>query len=629
MADTASARIPKKRNKEGITKADINNRDIKNLLADVNKKCLDINFHKEFTVLEVYMLHNSELQAAYIKKRAEMKEDGRNNQSLTDQLGFLNITPNQRSILDRHGLTTRYMPYNRLGKGQFGVYLNRFFDVELKKAWLENRAEDVREVAVIKYFPGKCKPLNIGDIYSKTSFVEPTPNYDSHVSTTGPQMNECTFAQTAKADIYLYEYNDDCEPVKRPRQCLPHAIIKVKMNPVQEKVTAPLPLPAVLNMNSRTAVDSLVPTATSTGASLKQRPGEATTAQAASDLSQQIPSPFLKDRHIQREKKMKSKVVNQEYSRASSIYELDERKREEMRNSYLQRLTLAKATVEAEQSKDLRGLQLLQTTLQDQRDTHSNIAGEAVKGAKEHFEGSFPRVQLDDHRLALSASDDPPIQTNALQKLIAAQSVHLKAISSVQRQSSLPNAQEKTDVSVVNGGSSKRIDPRLGRLASKPVAATLSKPDPRLAQSSADEKQPSVTPYEPSGKPWPSPLTHNNPASLSKSALKSSSGTKKLTISDYKKLHKDKLTKKLPEQNSAQSSNIPTTKAQVLPMPITSMDRGKFPPKHAVPNQQVCGLENKMVPLPSFYKEYTPDEESPYQDVDFDQFQSPVKRPSP
>lgn len=51
---------------EGITKADINNRDIQNLLADVNKKCLDINFHNEITVQEVYMLHNSELQAAYV-----------------------------------------------------------------------------------------------------------------------------------------------------------------------------------------------------------------------------------------------------------------------------------------------------------------------------------------------------------------------------------------------------------------------------------------------------------------------------------------------------------------------------------------------------------------------------------
>ncbi|GFO38913.1 hypothetical protein PoB_006541800 [Plakobranchus ocellatus] len=115
MAEVTSARIPKLKNKEGIQKVDITNRDVQNLLADVNKKCLDINFPREFTVLEVFMLHNSKLQTAYLKRRAEMKEEGRSSQTLTDQLGFLHTPPDQRSKLDRYGLLTRHLPNNRLG----------------------------------------------------------------------------------------------------------------------------------------------------------------------------------------------------------------------------------------------------------------------------------------------------------------------------------------------------------------------------------------------------------------------------------------------------------------------------------------------------------------------------------
>ena len=61
------------------------------------------------------MKQNLVLFFFYSKKRAEMKEGGRNPQSLIDQLGFLHIVPDQRWKLDRKGLIARSLTYNRLG----------------------------------------------------------------------------------------------------------------------------------------------------------------------------------------------------------------------------------------------------------------------------------------------------------------------------------------------------------------------------------------------------------------------------------------------------------------------------------------------------------------------------------
>ncbi|GFR90102.1 hypothetical protein ElyMa_004295900 [Elysia marginata] len=450
---------------------------------------------------------------------------------------------------------------------------------------------------------GKCKSLNIGNVYTKSSTVEPTPNYDSHISTAGPTVDENVFLQKAKADIYLYEYDEECEPVKRPRQCLPHAIIKVRMKPIPEKVTIPPPPPSV---SQRPALEnSTLGSAYSAVNPMKQNVSETATLNTAVDVSQDCPSPFLKDNKHQAVAKVKYNAVSKEdnkQSKSSSKGPIDEKKREEMRNSYLHRLSLAKATVEAKQSRDFGGFGGLTNLLPGE-------TGVQHAPNKPH---------IDSFSEALDVPSEP----------VPDQSMYHKTVGSAKLPIVTPSIQDELAVSAVNLGPNRRVDPRLARSISNPVSTSSApRPDPRLAKLPIDEKQPSCKPEAATFVPRPSVVS-------SKSALKVNNEVKRLSLSDYKKLNNDSLTKRHPEKLSAdiktkvQDTSKPVTAAQVLPMPISFMDTTKLPPKPTKADQQTASVDNSEVPLPSFYHEYTPDGDYSCQDVDFNQFQSPVKASS-
>ncbi|XP_005089273.2 uncharacterized protein LOC101846779 [Aplysia californica] len=255
MADSgrgsSSFNIPKlKKNtyKDNLQPLDLKNRDVQNLLKDLNKCCLDINFSKEWEMVGISMVHNADIEARYSKKRAELKDDGRSTQTLSDQLGFLHVQSYEKSRIAKEGLQVKRLAYNKLGKSDLGVYLNRFFDLEVRSAWTSESLA-YKEIFIFKYFPGKCKSINIGSPYSVCTNLEPTPNYDSHISHMGPQHQENLFLQRARSRVYLYEYTEECEASKSPRHVRPFAIIKVKQKKVDnvqiDAVPRPLSAPQI------------------------------------------------------------------------------------------------------------------------------------------------------------------------------------------------------------------------------------------------------------------------------------------------------------------------------------------------------------------------------------------------
>ncbi|CAH3141256.1 unnamed protein product, partial [Porites lobata] len=66
-----------------------------------------------------------------------------------------------------------------------------------------------------------------------TPNLEPTPNHDCHVprNTANSSVTDLT-TLLRSTQCYLYEYNDEGLPVKRPRHCLPFAVIPVKGNEI-------------------------------------------------------------------------------------------------------------------------------------------------------------------------------------------------------------------------------------------------------------------------------------------------------------------------------------------------------------------------------------------------------------
>ncbi|XP_075447302.1 testis-expressed protein 15-like isoform X2 [Ascaphus truei] len=58
--------------------------------------------------------------------------------------------------------------------------------------------------------------------------MDPTPNYDCHVSKKAPSPKDSCEEQTIHSLVYLYEYDNSSRPMETPRHCLPYALIAVR-----------------------------------------------------------------------------------------------------------------------------------------------------------------------------------------------------------------------------------------------------------------------------------------------------------------------------------------------------------------------------------------------------------------
>ena len=336
--------------------------------------------------------------------------------------------------------------------------------------------------------------------------------------------------------IYLYEYNEDCEPVERPRQCLPYAIVKIKRKPVLEK-TVPPPPSIPLGASSRPTAESLTSGAESSAAPTtanksKQKFREAPTLHAAPNVSQELPTSLVKDsRSANIDAKVKSKFVSKE-DKHSKKYPVEE---SNVRD-YLQRLNSAKATMEAEQSKDLEGFQVLPDLLTTQNGAQqmSSVFYKGPNGRKEQL--AVPQPQLGDPRLAMSSCDAPPIQTNSHHlKPVTEQSMHEKALGLEKGPPLLSCQISSTSVEdttpKLTPGSIKRMDPRLFRSVSNPAGASVvSRLDPRLAKKAVDVKPPDEKSLDPPCKPDTTLNVHRKSTVSHKSLMKSGTEIKENVI---------------------------------------------------------------------------------------------------
>lgn len=93
--------------------------------------------------------------------------------------------------------------------------------------------------------PGKVKPVTLRGANDES--FEPTPMFDCHVSQARPTSSDKFVQVINKTLIYIYEFDDDCLPVQRPRQNLPFAVLNFVLKPSstlasQLSLAAPSPL---------------------------------------------------------------------------------------------------------------------------------------------------------------------------------------------------------------------------------------------------------------------------------------------------------------------------------------------------------------------------------------------------
>ncbi|XP_071129133.1 uncharacterized protein [Mytilus edulis] len=213
-------KIKRQATKDNLRSVAVKGRDAQDVLDNLQRSFLDRNFKANWEVTSVCLVENKTLEDAYRTKRNEMKEDGRHSRELAEQYAYVSMKdPKISQKVAQDGLKTRELNNNSLGNSKFGVYLCKHADVQL--GLFDTSGQETCQLMIFKVTLGKSKVMNL----QPTMSVEPTPNYDSHINQLKPSPMDVLSIQNHRSQIYLYEYDDDCEPVQRPRQCLPYALI--------------------------------------------------------------------------------------------------------------------------------------------------------------------------------------------------------------------------------------------------------------------------------------------------------------------------------------------------------------------------------------------------------------------
>ncbi|CAH1246592.1 TEX15 [Branchiostoma lanceolatum] len=235
--------IPRKQAGPGCCLQDVkvHGREWREISKIVQQSVMDRSTMARWQIDRIQLCRNPTLEERFIKKRQKMKEDGRSAKELTEQHAFHVVSHAKAKHVCQSGLVVcsgQTAFTNFLGRSDMGVYVRRNADIALKLA--EKCSYPQTALMVFKIIPGRIKPI-------PTSFktiedaIEPTPNFDSHLSNRSPTSIQKEAHQLANSCIYLYEYDDSCRPSKAPSQILPYAVVScTKISPPKVLVASPI-----------------------------------------------------------------------------------------------------------------------------------------------------------------------------------------------------------------------------------------------------------------------------------------------------------------------------------------------------------------------------------------------------
>ncbi|KAL3877342.1 hypothetical protein ACJMK2_035065 [Sinanodonta woodiana] len=217
-------KIKRQGSKDNLRTVTPDSRDAKDVVSVVEHSYLDTSYRGTWQLKSMQLVENKDLEENYRKKKQDLKDEGRHSRDLVDHYAFLLFRDaNIISKIAKSGLRVRPLPFNALGDSKLGLYVCRNADIQFRLADSWNIQSCV--LIVFKVILGRCKSLLLHPFTETSEIVEPTPNFDCHVSQVIAKPNDPISIQLAKSQIYLYEYNEDCVPSTSPRQCLPYAIL--------------------------------------------------------------------------------------------------------------------------------------------------------------------------------------------------------------------------------------------------------------------------------------------------------------------------------------------------------------------------------------------------------------------
>lgn len=243
--------IPRKKKaaNELLQLSNFNTREGKDLLRNVVQTFRDPNSEASFKFEKLELVSNDQLSKEYQEKKQSMKSEGRNPRELEDKYAF-RYTSNRQEAKEvcKSGLKVRSTSVSCLGDPSMGVYLCRHADVISRKAL----PLALGYLIVFKVMKGKVKQVTERTGVANKELLEPTPNFDCHVSRSLQSLpaNSPPSQIFESSQYYFYEFAEEGDDlhVKRPRQCLPCALLSFTFgNPsmLQEPLVPQSEMPTV------------------------------------------------------------------------------------------------------------------------------------------------------------------------------------------------------------------------------------------------------------------------------------------------------------------------------------------------------------------------------------------------
>ncbi|KAK3579532.1 hypothetical protein CHS0354_028362 [Potamilus streckersoni] len=226
MLKQESARIPRRKTEGLLEEVKLNSPEGQSILADVKRTCFDTNYEDKFWKIEkIEIVTNFVLEKRYEDKKRELKEQGRKGKELEEHLMFLSEQGYNLSTVIKDGCKTGTKKRHVLGCTKSGVHLHRNLDILVRFMTFKNFSSP-GHIIVFKSILGRSKSLKPMVKSTGATYIEPTPNCDSHVSSekVQPTMSVCEALNYTY--VYFYEYDEDTGlPVVYPRQVVPFAVL--------------------------------------------------------------------------------------------------------------------------------------------------------------------------------------------------------------------------------------------------------------------------------------------------------------------------------------------------------------------------------------------------------------------
>ncbi|KAK2823561.1 hypothetical protein Q7C36_020161 [Tachysurus vachellii] len=218
--------IPRKKRVSGqvfLEPCPEDSRDYTLIQAKLKESRLDMRKEHANTWLlkDVTLVHNDGFLQEFSEKRSEMRTKGRHGREMEERFCFLVESSEVTNQIYQFGLRTGSQDQYSLGKPSHGVYLFKHVDVALKYATAS--ACSGENLIIFKVLFGKVKKVTPSLEWNRT--VDPIVGFDCHIARDAVSYRDSVSQQVLGSSVFLYDYNQNQELNKRPRQCMPYAVV--------------------------------------------------------------------------------------------------------------------------------------------------------------------------------------------------------------------------------------------------------------------------------------------------------------------------------------------------------------------------------------------------------------------